>query len=225
MQKTTVVNLNKSPYDVYIGRAGHGQSGYFGNPYNELSRTENVHLFREYFYKRLKTDREFSKRVDKLRGKRLGCFCAPLLCHGNVIAEYVNNLPEIIFIKLAVIGSSTFNEYDYLEQMLNWFDISHIISGSAKSVDSLVAKYAANKKIQLQEFLLEWNKYGKSAGYKRSELLIEASDELIAFYDKPSAEIKYSIDLALERSKPVHIFEPIYCIKGKPFWQDELANL
>ena len=30
---TTVVNLFKNKYDVYIGRAGKGQDGYFGNPF------------------------------------------------------------------------------------------------------------------------------------------------------------------------------------------------
>lgn len=30
---TRAVNLRHEPYDVYIGRAGHGQGGYFGNPF------------------------------------------------------------------------------------------------------------------------------------------------------------------------------------------------
>lgn len=38
--ETRVVNIYKEKYDVYIGRAGRGENGYFGNPYqlgvNEL---------------------------------------------------------------------------------------------------------------------------------------------------------------------------------------------
>lgn len=34
MTETTVVNIKTDSYDVYIGRAGHGHSGYFGNPFN-----------------------------------------------------------------------------------------------------------------------------------------------------------------------------------------------
>ncbi len=30
---TRVVNIRKKAYDVYIGRAGKGQDGYFGNPF------------------------------------------------------------------------------------------------------------------------------------------------------------------------------------------------
>lgn len=89
---TTVVNLKYEPYDVYIGRAGQGEDGYFGNPFKALTRTEAIKLFKRYFHERLANDFTFSKRVRALRGKRLGCFCKPLPCHGNVIAEYLNNL-------------------------------------------------------------------------------------------------------------------------------------
>ena len=31
--QTVVVNIYKEQFDVYIGRAGRGQDGYFGNPF------------------------------------------------------------------------------------------------------------------------------------------------------------------------------------------------
>jgi len=31
--QTVVVNINKEPFDIYIGRAGRGEDGYFGNPF------------------------------------------------------------------------------------------------------------------------------------------------------------------------------------------------
>lgn len=90
---TTVVNIHRSQYDVYIGRKGHGHDGYFGNPYSGIrdgGRERAIALYREYFLKRLRIDPEFAARVEKLRGKRLGCFCAPKNCHGNIIANYLN---------------------------------------------------------------------------------------------------------------------------------------
>lgn len=96
MSKTTVVNLYKEPYDVYIGRPGKGQDGYFGNPYR-VSQGEphgsTLHRFRLYFMTRIETDPEFKRRIESLRGKRLGCFCKPKPCHGDVIADYLNNSP------------------------------------------------------------------------------------------------------------------------------------
>lgn len=96
MPKTTVVNLTRDNYDVYIGRAGHGQDGYFGNPFRlsgEDERGATISKYKAYFNNRLNTDPEFKERVHALKGKRLGCFCKPEACHGDVIAEYVNNLP------------------------------------------------------------------------------------------------------------------------------------
>jgi hypothetical protein len=91
--KTTVVNIRRSEYDVYIGRAGRGHDGYFGNPYNIMTggRKQAIEMYRAYFLRRLKTDPEFAIRVEDLRGKRLGCFCAPQSCHGDIIADYLNN--------------------------------------------------------------------------------------------------------------------------------------
>lgn len=86
--RTRVVNLHRSPYDVYIGRAGQGQDGYFGNPCRG-NRRDAIEAFRTYFHARLGTDVEFKRRVEELRGKRLGCFCAPKECHGDVIVEYL----------------------------------------------------------------------------------------------------------------------------------------
>lgn len=33
MGRTRVVNIRKETCDVYIGRAGYGKDGYFGNPF------------------------------------------------------------------------------------------------------------------------------------------------------------------------------------------------
>lgn len=94
---TTVVNLKTGvPYDIYIGRAGHGQDGYFGNPFKlrpDEPRGTTLQRYREYFQSRLGTDAEFARRILELKGKTLGCFCKPHACHGDIIAEYLNNLP------------------------------------------------------------------------------------------------------------------------------------
>lgn len=93
--KTTVVNLYKHPYDVYIGRAGKGQDGYFGNPIrlsNNEQRGATIERYKEYFYNKLNNDIEFKNRILQLKGKTLGCFCKPHACHGDIIADYLNSI-------------------------------------------------------------------------------------------------------------------------------------
>lgn len=88
--KTKVVNITKigQEYDVYIGRPS-----IFGNPFvidKDGTREEVVSKFKDYFYDRIEWDLVFRAAVEELRGKVLACYCAPLLCHGNVIAEFLN---------------------------------------------------------------------------------------------------------------------------------------
>lgn len=92
--KTTVVNLRKEPYDVYIGRIGWNEDGYFGNPFKLEKgnpKGSTLEKFKKYFYDRLTKDSNFKIRVHALKGKKLGCFCKPGPCHGDIIAEYLNN--------------------------------------------------------------------------------------------------------------------------------------
>ena len=52
---TTVVNIRKEHYDQYIGRAGRGEDGYFGNPFRlnpGESRGSTIERYRKYFYAR-----------------------------------------------------------------------------------------------------------------------------------------------------------------------------
>lgn len=105
MNYTVVVNV-KDDHDVYIGRAGRGRSGYFGNPvrpYDECPVCESIHVtpgstipcYKTYFYRRLDEDPEFKRRVEELQGKRIACFCKPFKkCHGDIIAEYLNERLE-----------------------------------------------------------------------------------------------------------------------------------
>ncbi len=86
---TTVVNLKMGSYDAYIGRGSP-----FGNPFKigkDGDRDEVIRKFRLYFKERLK-DSTFKSMILALRGKRLGCYCAPLACHGDVIVAYLNKL-------------------------------------------------------------------------------------------------------------------------------------
>ena len=100
--KTRVVNLHHHAFDVYIGRAGKGFEGLFGNPCRagavcpECSERHadgdsTLLCFERYFLRRVEHDTLFREAVLSLRGKTLGCFCFPRPCHGNVIANFVDS--------------------------------------------------------------------------------------------------------------------------------------
>lgn len=100
---TKVVNLRTEPYDIYIGRAGNGQNGYFGNNHpigfcslcnQQHNRAEAIAAFRRDFYKRIEDDPDFFNKVWEMKDKTLGCFCKRpdciVECHGDIYAEYLD---------------------------------------------------------------------------------------------------------------------------------------
>ena len=63
---TKVVNIHADKYDVYIGKAGKGQDGYFDNPFrlrNGEKRGATIEKYKTYFYERLETDCGVPKHV------------------------------------------------------------------------------------------------------------------------------------------------------------------
>lgn len=85
MPHPLVVHCKREPYDVYVGRPSP-----WGNPFrlgNEAQRDEVIARYRAWLLERP----ELLARVrQELRGKRLGCWCAPRACHGDVLAEVAN---------------------------------------------------------------------------------------------------------------------------------------
>ena len=84
-----VVNIHRDNYDVYIGR---GKGSIFGNPFPITERCDRecvVALFTDYI---LKTPTVLSK-LHELKDKVLGCFCAPNLCHGDMIVWMLEHVP------------------------------------------------------------------------------------------------------------------------------------
>lgn len=79
--KTKVVHYKRDEYDIYIGRPSK-----WGNPFfigRDGSRKEVIEKYREW----IMNQPELLKEIPKLKGKRLGCFCSPKPCHGDVLAE------------------------------------------------------------------------------------------------------------------------------------------
>lgn len=79
-----VVHCKKSKYDVYIGRPS-----IWGNPFvigKDGSRKEVIEKYKQY----IKSQPELLNKLKDLKGKVLGCWCAPKECHGDILAELAN---------------------------------------------------------------------------------------------------------------------------------------
>lgn len=83
---TTTVTHIKNGYDVYIGRPGK-----WGNPFVLRDEVHRAALIAHY-KKWLLTQPQLLADLHELKGKRLGCYCAPRACHGDVLAELADAL-------------------------------------------------------------------------------------------------------------------------------------
>jgi len=103
MSAPLIVHVNHAPYDVYIGRRVRNRSDLqptgWGNPFRvgkDGSREEVMAKFVEW----IQTQPQLLERVPELRGKVLGCWCAPaeglsptldgVICHGQILAALAN---------------------------------------------------------------------------------------------------------------------------------------
>lgn len=107
--------------------------------------------------------------------------------------------------KVAVIGSRTFNDYELLRQTLSKLEITLVVSGGAKGADSLGEEYANANNIPTKIFLPDWEKYGKSAGMLRNSDIINEAEIIVAFWDGESKGCKDAIAKANKLNKKVLI--------------------
>lgn len=98
---TRVINIKKDiEYQAKKSTANYeyiGRGSYWGNPYSMYEDGDD----REEVIRKFKYDFDYEKfpnkeksEVYKLAGKRLGCFCKPLECHGDVLADFLNSLDD-----------------------------------------------------------------------------------------------------------------------------------
>ena len=114
--------------------------------------------------------------------------------------------------KVAIIGSRSFKDYDLLKKTLDGIaEISLIISGCAVGADTLGELYAKEKGIPTLLFRPDWEKYGKAAGFIRNKEIISNADFVIAFWDTKSKGTAHSISLANKQGKKLIVvnFTPI----------------
>lgn len=81
-----------------------------------------------------------------------------------------------------------------------------VISGTARGVDTLGERWANENGIPVEKYPADWNTHGKSAGYKRNQLMAEKAEALIALWDGTSKGTSHMIDIATKAGLKVFIY-------------------
>lgn len=81
------MNLKKEKYDVYIGRGSIWGNPFIMKNYSQAERDKVCDEYEKWFW-----TTDLPNQLYELKGKVLGCYCSPLRCHGDFLAEQVNKL-------------------------------------------------------------------------------------------------------------------------------------
>jgi hypothetical protein len=113
-----------------------------------------------------------------------------------------------------IAGSRTFNDAELLEKTMDRLLTNKqkvlIISGGARGADTLAENYAKKRGYKTLIMPAEWDKYGKSAGYKRNAKMHEALSYFedracVLFWDGKSKGTQHNIPLAKKYNTQIRI--------------------
>jgi hypothetical protein len=114
--------------------------------------------------------------------------------------------------RVIIAGSRTFSDYELLKDRMLYLlsnkDLSNvtILSGGARGADSLGERFAREHGCGLEVHRADWDRFGRSAGYKRNVEMAEAdANALIAFWDGSSLGTKHMIQISSDRGLQVRV--------------------
>lgn len=80
-----------------------------------------------------------------------------------------------------------------------------IISGNANGADKLGERYAKERGYELITKPADWDRFRKSAGYRRNAEMADIGNAAAIFWDGESKGSKHMIDLAKEKGLAVRV--------------------
>lgn len=117
--------------------------------------------------------------------------------------------------RVIIAGSRTITDRSLLERAIaeSGFNITEIVEGAARGVDTMGFDYGWANKIPVRAIPANWKKHGRAAGVRRNIEMAEYADALIAIWDGVSRGTMNMIDEAKKRGLKVFV----YSIKDKGF--------
>lgn len=117
--------------------------------------------------------------------------------------------------RVIIAGSREYSDYETLKDTCDYLLSEKanlgvkiiIISGHAKGADTLGEQYAQERGYDCEIYPAEWDKYGKSAGYKRNVTMAEHANACIAFFKSGAKNIGTQLMVNIAKEKGLEIRE------------------
>lgn len=114
--------------------------------------------------------------------------------------------------KIAIVGSRECGDAKKRLAEIHELIVLHdrkctVVSGGARGIDSLARFAAKSMGCQYQEFPADWDRFGRRAGFLRNQEIVDACDEVHAWWDGKSRGTAHTIGVARKTGKKVTIHE------------------
>lgn len=113
---------------------------------------------------------------------------------------------------LAIIGSRNFTDYAFMRENIQALldklpGMDRVVSGGAKGADSLSERIAQDFGLGHRHIAAEWSRYGRAAGPRRNQQIIDEADVIAAFPLGESKGTQDGIRKARVAGKQVFVFQ------------------
>jgi len=106
--------------------------------------------------------------------------------------------------KTIICGSRGITSYKILCKVIDdsKFKITEVVSGTAQGVDQLGERWAREHNTPIKSFPPDWKNFGKSAGFKRNQEMVDYADQAIILHDGESKGAAHTYKLCLDKGIP-----------------------
>ena len=106
--------------------------------------------------------------------------------------------------KIIIAGGRRIEDFEVVLTAIkeSKFQITEVVCGCAKGVDTLGEVWATMSNLPVKKFPADWGRYGKVAGPVRNAQMADYADGLILIWDGESRGSKNMLQEAMKRNLP-----------------------
>lgn len=109
--------------------------------------------------------------------------------------------------KVVIAGPRTVHDFELLVETINQsgYDITEVVSGTARGVDTMGEKWATAHNIPVKRMYPDWNQFGNSAGVIRNKQMAVYADAAVVLWDGESRGTRNMIENMIRLKKPYFV--------------------
>jgi len=111
--------------------------------------------------------------------------------------------------RVAIVGSRGYPDEQQVRAYVRALpEGTIVVSGGARGVDSWAEQEARARGLSVVVHYPQWGTFGRSAGFKRNQLIVESCTRGVAFWDGKSRGTMDTVRKMKRASKPIEVFKP-----------------